>query len=108
MFFHAWAYKSDSRLPDGRHKEKPRVVVTTHIANEDNGATACLIPQELFRRLGERRTQVQPNLKKSDGSDPANYRLIAVTSILCKVLERIINKQLVLYLEDQTDPRVIY
>lgn len=49
-----------------------------------------------------REANVQPVPKKGDRSDPANYRPIAVTSVLCKVMERIINAQLIHYLEDHS------
>jgi hypothetical protein len=42
---------------------------------------------------------VQPVPKKGSLSDPSNYRPIALTSILSKVMERIINQRLVAYLE---------
>lgn len=45
---------------------------------------------------------VQAVPKKGDRSDPGNYRPIAITSILCKVFERIINGQLIRYLEDHS------
>ena len=45
---------------------------------------------------------VQPIPKKGDRSDPANYRPIAITSIIGKVMERIINKQLLAYLEEKS------
>lgn len=44
--------------------------------------------------------RVHPIPKKGDRSDPANYRPIAITSLLSKVMEHIINKQLLGYLED--------
>ncbi|CAH0397242.1 unnamed protein product [Chilo suppressalis] len=47
-----------------------------------------------------RDANVQPVPKKGDRSDPANYRPIAVTSVLCKVLERVLNNHLTRYLED--------
>ena len=42
---------------------------------------------------------VQPVPKKGSRADPSNYRPIAITSILCKVMERILNKKLLAYLE---------
>lgn len=45
---------------------------------------------------------VQPVPKKGDRSDPANYRPIAVTSVLCKIMERILNRQLIRHLEDHS------
>ena len=42
---------------------------------------------------------VQPVPKKGSRSDPSNYRPIAVTSILAKVMERIIKQNLMDYLE---------
>lgn len=49
-----------------------------------------------------REANVQPIPKKGDRSDPTNYRPIAITSVMCKVMERIINAQLVRYLEDHS------
>ncbi|XP_046976468.1 uncharacterized protein LOC124542576 [Vanessa cardui] len=43
---------------------------------------------------------VQPVPKKSSRTDPANYRPIAITCILCKGLERVLNNKLQAYLED--------
>lgn len=42
---------------------------------------------------------VHPIPKKGDRSDPSNYRPIAITSLLSKVMERLINTQLLRYLE---------
>lgn len=52
--------------------------------------------------LSWREANVQPVPKKGDRSDPANYRPIAVTSVIAKVFERIINTQLIRYLEDHS------
>ncbi|RVE46780.1 hypothetical protein evm_008564 [Chilo suppressalis] len=49
-----------------------------------------------------RDANVQPVPKKGDRSDPANYRPIAVTSVLCKVLEKVLNNHLTRYLEDHS------
>ena len=43
---------------------------------------------------------VHPVPKKGDRSDPSNYRPIAITSLLSKVMERVINTKLLRYLED--------
>ena len=42
---------------------------------------------------------VQPVLKKGDGSNPTNYRPISICSVLSKVIETIMNYQLLNYLE---------
>ena len=43
-------------------------------------------------------TNIVPKPGK-DTSDPSNYRQIALTSCICKVMERMINSRLVWYLE---------
>lgn len=42
---------------------------------------------------------IHPIPKKGDRTDPSNYRPIAITSLLSKVMERVINTQLLGYLE---------
>ena len=42
-----------------------------------------------------------PLYKKGEKSDPTNYRPISLTCTLCRILERIIAKQLIKYLEDK-------
>ena len=36
---------------------------------------------------------------EKDNTDPNNYRLIALTSCICKTMERMINKRLVWFIE---------
>ena len=43
---------------------------------------------------------IVPIFKKGDKSNPANYRPVSLQSIICKILERIINKRLVNYLDE--------
>ena len=43
---------------------------------------------------------VVPIFKKSSRLDPLNYRPISLTSVVCKVMERIIARELVTYLEE--------
>ncbi|KAL0878611.1 hypothetical protein ABMA27_003690 [Loxostege sticticalis] len=43
---------------------------------------------------------VQPVPKKGSRADSSNYRPIAITSVLCKVMERVLNRKLLSYLED--------
>lgn len=43
---------------------------------------------------------VHPIPKKGDSADPSNYRPIAITSLLSKTMERVINTQLLEYLEE--------
>lgn len=43
---------------------------------------------------------VHPIPKKGDSSNPSNYRPIAITSLLSKIMESIINDQLLRYLEE--------
>ncbi|RVE51677.1 hypothetical protein evm_003649 [Chilo suppressalis] len=42
---------------------------------------------------------VQPVPKKGSHADPANYRPISVTSLLCKSMERVLNHKILAYLE---------
>ena len=46
-----------------------------------------------------KRANISPIYKKGCRSEPLNYRPISLTSVACKILERIIKKQLVLHLE---------
>jgi potassium voltage-gated channel Eag-related subfamily H protein 8 len=48
-----------------------------------------------------------PILKPGENhSDPSNYRPIALTSCICKTMERIINNRLVWFLESQNPVRL--
>jgi len=40
---------------------------------------------------------INPIFKKGDKSDPGNYRLISLTSVLCKLMERLVRDQLSSY-----------
>ena len=42
--------------------------------------------------------QITPIYKKGDRSNPRNYRPISITSILCRILEKLIKIQLMNYL----------
>ncbi|KAJ8707855.1 hypothetical protein PYW07_011532 [Mythimna separata] len=42
---------------------------------------------------------VQPVTKNDSRADPANYRPISIFSILCKIMERVLNSRLMAYLE---------
>ena len=42
---------------------------------------------------------VQPVPKKGSRADPANYRPVAITSVICKIMERVLNRRLLAYLE---------
>jgi hypothetical protein len=44
------------------------------------------------------RAYITPVFKKSDSTNPLNYRPIALTCTVCKIMERIINDQLLAYL----------
>ncbi|XP_063374973.1 uncharacterized protein LOC134662630 [Cydia amplana] len=44
---------------------------------------------------------VQPVPKKGSRADPCNYRPIAITSMLCKVMESVLNGKLLTYLEEK-------
>ena len=62
---------------------------------------------KLFQRCYERGhcpsqwkiAEVVPVLKKGDASNPSNYRPIAITSVICKVMETLLAKNLLKYLE---------
>jgi hypothetical protein len=45
---------------------------------------------------------VSPIFKKGDRADPANYRPVSLTSVLCKILERIISKAILKHLSSIT------
>ena len=42
---------------------------------------------------------ITPIFKKSEPSNSNNYRPISITCVMCRVLERIISKQLIFYLK---------
>ena len=42
---------------------------------------------------------ITPIFKKGEPSNSNNYRPISITCVMCRVLERIISKQLILYLK---------
>ncbi|CAH1640352.1 unnamed protein product [Spodoptera littoralis] len=42
---------------------------------------------------------VQPVSKKGSRTDPNNYRPISVMSLLCKIMERVLNNKLLAYIE---------
>ena len=52
----------------------------------------CFIPTEW------KHSYINPIPKKGSRTDPANYRPIAITSIFCRIMERIIHQQISSYL----------
>ena len=58
---------------------------------------ATIIPIPKSQNSTNSNTQPQPN----NTSDPLNFRPIALTSCICKTMERIINKRLVWFLETE-------
>ena len=44
-------------------------------------------------------TRIQPITKKGDSSNVVNYRPIAITSVLSKIMEKVINEQVLHHLE---------
>ena len=50
--------------------------------------------------LDRKRANITPIYKKDDKRDPENYRLVSLTSILCKIMESIIKDHLLKYLKD--------
>ena len=53
----------------------------------------------VFQRAGVLATIIPIPKPGKDHAEPSNYRPIALTSCLCKTLERMMNKRLVWYLE---------
>ena len=48
-----------------------------------------------------KRAAIIPIYKSGDKTVPSNYRLISLTSVICKVLERIIRKQVFSFLDQK-------
>ena len=48
-----------------------------------------------------KKAEVLPMHKRSDPSDPANFRPITIVSVICKIIEKIVHMQLTTYLENQ-------
>ena len=48
-----------------------------------------------------KRAEVLPLHKRSDPSDPANFRPITIVSVICKIIEKVVHIQLTTYLTDQ-------
>lgn len=114
---YASLFRSNSRL-DARAKQPHMPEMTIH-TKEVRRALRSLhvrpgpdgIPARVLRYYAPELSPVLTRLcrlslrtrtipKKGIRSDPCNYRPIAITSILCKVMERVLNSKLRTYLED--------
>ena len=71
----------------------------------------CIVGRSLLRIVNQfaretvpeswKKAEVLPMHKRSDPSDPANFRPITIVSVICKIIEKIVHIQLTAYLENQ-------
>ncbi|XP_063540969.1 uncharacterized protein LOC134749894 [Cydia strobilella] len=114
--------RCESYMPDVRFKQssvrKALLSLVTHKSSGPDGIPAVVLKMcapelapvltRLFRLsyssgvvpTSWKSALVHPIPKKGDRSNPSNYRPIAITSLFSKIMESIINCQLLRYLED--------
>ena len=88
---------SSSPGPDGVHpmvlKECARVLCEPLHLLFMKSLSSGVVPEDW------RRANITPIFKKGSKTDPTNYRPISLTSVVCKLLERLIQKRIIEHLE---------